>query len=83
MEVKQFDLVFDLGEEWSFRLGLPYILETKDNARLTLEPYLITWFIGRSPDVPLVIGGVPIGTAAEPRSETYNIGLTLKYLIDF
>ena len=72
----------DLGEEWSFRLGLPYILSTRDNARLTIEPYLITWFIGRSPDVQVTSGGVPIpgGTAAEPRSETYNFGLTVKYL---
>jgi len=72
----------DLGEEWSFRLGLPYILATRDNAKLTIEPYLITWFIGRSPDVQVTSGGVPIpgGTAAEPRSETYNFGLTVKYL---
>ena len=71
MEVEANGLQFDLGEEWSFRVGLPYILSTKDNNKLTFEPYLITWFIGRSPNV---------GTSYEPRSETYNVGLTVKYL---
>ena len=71
MEVEGDGLQFDLGEEWSFRVGLPYILSTKDNNKLTFEPYLITWFIGRSPNV---------GTSYEPRSETYNVGLTVKYL---
>jgi hypothetical protein len=75
------NLELDLSEEWSFRIGLPYILSTKDNARLTIEPYLITWFIGRSPDKQITSGGVPTGfIAAEPRSETYNFGLTVKYL---
>jgi hypothetical protein len=75
------NLELDLGEEWSFRLGLPYILSTKDNARLTIEPYLVTWFIGRSPSKQVTSGGVPVGKIAwEPRSETYNFGLTVKYL---
>ncbi len=74
------DNQFDLGEEWSFRLGLPYHMVTKENARLTIEPYLVTWFIGRSPAVELTSGGVLLGTFVEPRSETYNIGLTVKYL---
>ncbi len=76
------DNQFDLGEEWSFRIGLPYILSTKDNARLTIEPYLVTWFIGRSPSQWITIGGIPIGPFPyyEPRSETYNVGLTVKYV---
>lgn len=58
MEVGQVDdNQFDLGEEWSFRIGLPYILATRDNAKLTIEPYLITWFIGRSPDLAITSGG--------------------------
>ena len=75
------NLELDLGEEWSFRISLPYILSTKDNNKFTLEPYLITWFIGASPYEQITSGGVPIGRIAnEPRSETYNFGLTLKYL---
>lgn len=74
------DNQFDLGEEWSFRIGLPYTLATKDDNKLTIEPYLITWFIGRSPYLEITSGGIPLGTYAEPRSETYNFGLTLKYL---
>jgi hypothetical protein len=78
------NLELDIGEEWSLRVALPYIMTIDQHARFSIEPYLTTWFIGRSPDEQITSGGVPIGiTAYEPRSETTNVGISFKYLYSF
>ena len=78
------NLDLDLGEEWSFRVGVPYVHSLDKNASLNIEPYLSTWFIGRSADKELTSGGTPVGISAhEPRSETINLGITVKYLYQF
>ena len=78
------NLELDIGEEWSFRVGLPYIFSISQQARFRIEPYLTTWFIGRSPDEQVTSGGIPLPILAhEPRSETTNVGISFKYLYQF
>lgn len=80
------NLELDLGEEWSIRVALPYILSLNPQARFSIEPYLTTWFIGRSPDKEVTSGGLPFSppkVAYEPRSETTNVGINFKYLYQF
>mgnify|MGYP001827127147 FL=1 len=78
------NLELDIGEEWSLRVALPYFMTIDQHARFSIEPYLTTWFIGRSPDEQITSGGVPIGISAyEPRSETTNVGISFKYLYSF
>lgn len=75
------NLDLNLGEEWSFRLSVPYILTLERNTSLSIEPYLSTWFIGRSPNAAITSGGTPVGFSAyEPRSETFNLGISIKFL---
>jgi len=77
----------NLGEDWSYRLGLPYILSLSRNASLTIEPYISTWFIERSDSQELTSGGQPLLVQRlvvyEPRSETTNVGISLRYLHHF
>ncbi len=78
------NLELDLGEEWSLRIGVPYMQPIDKNASFSIEPYLTTWFIGRSADKEITSGGTPVGISAhEPRSETINLGITVKYLYQF
>lgn len=80
------NLELDIGEEWSLRVALPYIMTIDQHARFSIEPYLTTWFIGRSPDVEVTSGGLPLPiptVAHEPRSETTNLGVSFKYLYSF
>ena len=76
----------DLGEEWSLRVSVPYIISINPQARVSIEPYLTTWFIGRSPEVEVTSGGIPLPiplAVYEPRSETTNLGISVKYLYQF
>lgn len=77
----------NLGEDWSYRLGLPYILSLSQNASLTIEPYISTWFIERSNSQELTSGGQPLLIQRlvihEPRSETTNVGISLRYVHQF
>jgi len=77
----------NLGEDWSYRLGLPYILSLGHNASLTIEPYISTWFIERSDTREITSGGLPLTPVRlvihEPRSETTNVGISLRYSHQF
>jgi hypothetical protein len=77
----------NLGEDWSYRLGLPYILSLRHNASLTIEPYISTWFIKRSDMRELTSGGEPLQgerlVVYEPQSETTNVGISIRYLYQF
>lgn len=77
----------DLGEDWSFRFGLPYILSLGQHASLTIEPYISTWYIERSETREITSGGLPLTPIRlvihEPRSETTNVGISLRYLHQF
>ena len=77
----------NLGEDWSYRVGLPYILSLSQNASLTIEPYISTWFIQRSNTQELTSGGEPLQVVRrviwEPRSETTNVGISLRYVHHF
>jgi hypothetical protein len=77
----------DLGEDWSYRVGLPYILSLSQNASLTIEPYISTWFIKRSNTLELTSGGQPLQVERlvihEPQSETTNVGISLRYRHQF
>ncbi|MDH3947751.1 MAG: hypothetical protein OEU74_02210 [Gammaproteobacteria bacterium] len=77
----------NLGEDWSYRVGLPYILSLSQNASLTIEPYISTWFIKRSDTREITSGGLPLTPVRlaiyEPRSETTNLGITFKYMYQF
>ena len=77
----------NLGEDWSYRVGLPYILSLSQNASLTIEPYISTWFIKRSNTQELTSGGLPLTPSRlvihEPQSETTNVGISLRYVHQF
>ncbi len=77
----------DLGEDWSYRFGLPYILSLGQHASLTIEPYISTWFIERSDTEEITSGGLPLTPVRlvihEPRSETTNVGISLRYRYQF
>ncbi len=77
----------NLGEDWSYRVGLPYILSLGQNASLTIEPYISTWFIQRSNTQELTSGGQPLQVQRlvihEPQSETTNVGISLRYRHQF
>lgn len=77
----------NLGEDWSYRLGLPYIMSLSQNASLTLEPYISTWFIQRSNTRELTNSGAPLQVERlvihEPQSETTNVGISIRYLRQF
>lgn len=77
----------NLGEDWSYRVGLPYVLSLSQNASLTIEPYISTWFIQRSNTQELTSDGQPLQVQRlvihEPQSETTNVGISLRYLHQF
>lgn len=77
----------NLGEDWSYRVGLPYIVSISQNASLTIEPYISTWFIQRSNTQELTSDGQPLQVERlviyEPQSETTNVGISLRYQQQF
>ena len=77
----------NLGEDWSYRIGLPYILSLSQNASLTIEPYISTWFIKRSDTQEITSGGQPLTPVRlvihEPQSETTNVGIGIRYVHQF
>ena len=81
------NVTLNLGEDWSYRVGLPYILSLNQNASLTIEPYLSTWFINRSNSQEITSDGVPLSPVRlvvhEPRSETTNVGISIRYMHQF
>ena len=72
----------NLGEDWGLRLALPwsFALSTIPHARITVEPYYVTWNIKRSATSELTVGGVGTGSGVvEPGSETRNFGVSLYF----
>jgi hypothetical protein len=80
------NVTLNLGEDWSYRIGLQYILSLNPNASLTIEPYISTWFIKRSDRQEITRGGNPLPLTLviyEPRSETTNVGVSVRYVHQF
>ena len=71
----------DLGEDWGFRLAVPWTFRYFDkDSSLTIEPYYTSWNLKRSKVSELTIGGVGTGSGVvEPRSETRNFGISVYF----
>lgn len=77
------DTTVDLGVGGSYRLGIPLSFVVANGARLVIEPYFNSWNIPQSPTSNVTINSVPVAFVYEPRSETRNFGVSLRYQARF
>jgi len=66
-----------LGERWSARLSLPWRYTIHQYSSLSVEPYVESYQLGRSPTSPLTTNGATVGSVFEPHSQTINYGLSI------
>lgn len=67
-----------------FRVALPWEYGAKGQAtRFIAEPWIEYFEFGESDPETITTGGVPVGTALEPRSETRNLGVSVGILHRF
>jgi len=81
------DASFHIKPRLGFRIELPTSCEVYRTKGMQLSvfgtPYYEQWNIGQSSDVTLTQGGVPVGTAVEPKSNTELYGIKIGLGINF
>lgn len=70
-------------ERPGFRIAFPWHYARSDGLSFVVEPWMEYFEFGESDRKTLRVGGAPVGTAVEPRSETRNLGLSAGFVARF
>ena len=73
------DVTLDLGTAVGVRLALQWQRRLNPRDRLIIEPFYEQWALGRSATTALTRNGSSAGTVYEPRSDTTNVGVMMRF----